>query len=188
MKTFITLFVIILLSTQAFGQRKSKKEVTAAAAVAADSSKVQIDSLTKVTRSLSLQLDSVSTELVKYMSVYTTIKEKVIHYNFDPERSAFLIDSLKASRDSLFALQVSKPLLTASADSVQMLLKSNSVIKAKLDSLKLAWEKEINAVPQEEIDKSNAVSSLMQLKELYDNKIITQAEFITLKKKYLNKL
>jgi hypothetical protein len=62
------------------------------------------------------------------------------------------------------------------------------VLKAKLDSAKLAWESEKAAVPKEDIEKSNAVSSLIQLKELYDNKIITQAEFITLKKKYLNKL
>ena len=182
MKTSIILLIVLLLSSQAFGQRKSKKEPPA------DTSKVQIDSLTKVTKSLTLQLDSVSGELVKYLGVYNTIKEKVLLYNFDPTRSAFLIDSLKASRDSLFSLQASKPLLTLSADSVEMLLKSNSMLKARLDSVKLAWEKEKAAVPKEEIEKSNAISSLMQLKELYDNKIITQAEFITLKKKYLNKL
>ena len=163
-------------------RRKSKKEPPP------DPSKVQIDSLTKVTKSLTLQLDSVSGELVKYLGVYNTIKEKVLLYNFDPTRSAFLIDSLKASRDSLFSLQASKPLLTLSADSVEMLLKSNSMLKARLDSVKLAWENEKAAVPKEDIEKSNAVSSLIQLKELYDNKIITQAEFITLKKKYLNKL
>ena len=167
----------MLLFSQAFGQRKSKKEATA------DTSKVQIDSLTKVTKSLTLQLDSVSGELVEYMSVYNTIKEMVLHYNFDPTRSAFLIDSLKASRDSLFTLQASKPLLTLSADGAEMLLKSNSILKAKLDSVKLAWEKERTTVPKEDIEKSNAVSSLIQLKELYDNKIITQVEFITLKKK-----
>jgi hypothetical protein len=122
------------------------------------------------------------------MSVYNTIKEKVIHYDFDPTRSAFLIDSLKSSRDSLFSVQVSKPLLTASADSIDLLLKSNSILKSKIDSLKTAWETEKMAVPKEDIEKSNAVSSLIQLKELYDNKIITQAEFITLKKKYLSKL
>jgi len=182
MKSSILLLIILLVSSQSFSQKKSKKEPVP------DTSKVQIDSLTKVTKSLTLQLDSVSGELVKYMGVYNTIKEKVIHYSFDPTRSAFLIDSLKASRDSLFALQGSKPLLTLSADSAEMILKSNSILKAKLDSVKLAWENEKAAVPKEDIEKSNAVSSLIQLKELYDNKIITQAEFIALKKKYLNKL
>ena len=128
------------------------------------SSKIQIDSLTTVNKSLTLQLDSVSGELVKYMSVYNTIKEKVIHYNFDPTRSAFLIDSMKVSRDSLFSVQVSKPFLTESADSIQMLLKSNSILRTKIDSLKQAWEKDLAAVPKEDIDKSNAISSLKQLK------------------------
>ncbi len=184
MKIFISILVLVLLTSQAFSQRRARKEAPAAA----DTSKVQIDSLTKVTKTLTLQLDSVSGELVKYLSVYNTIKEKVIHYDFDPTKASYLIDSLKASRDSLFSVQVSKPLLTASADSVNMLLMSNSVLKARIDSLKIAWETEKTAVPKEDIEKSNAISSLVQLKELYDNKIITQAEFITLKKKYLNKL
>ena len=183
MKTLILAFSLLIVSSMAFGQRKSKKE-----AETADNSKVLADSLTKANKSLSLQLDSVSGELLKYKGVYNAVREKVIHYFFDPARSSYLIDSLKASRDSLFSLQVSKPLLTASADSVDMLLKSNSVLKSKIDSLKLAWEKEAVAVPKEDIDKSNAISSLKQLKELLDAKIITEAEYIALKKKYLSKL
>jgi hypothetical protein len=182
MKTSITLLLLVLLTSQAFGERKSKKEASV------DTSKVQIDSLTKVTKSLTVQLDSVNRELVKYMSVYTTIKEKVIHYNFDPTRSSFLIDSMKSSRDSLFSVQASKPLLTASADSIHMLLNSNSVLKAKIDSIKLAWEKSLVTVPSEELEKSKAISNLKQLKELLDNKVINETEYITLKKKYLSKL
>jgi hypothetical protein len=41
---------------------------------------------------------------------------------------------------------------------------------------------------QEEIDKAKSISSLKQLKEMVDAKIITEAEFIALKKKYLDKL
>jgi hypothetical protein len=182
MKTVITILVLAILSAQAYGLGKSKKEP------AVDSSKVKIDSLTKVNKSLTLQLDSVSGELVKYKSVYNTIKEKVLHYNFDPTRSSFLIDSMKTSRDSLFAQQVYKPMLTESADSIDMLLKSNSVLKAKVDSLKLAWEQNNTGVTAEEIDKAKAINNLKQLKELYDNKIISEAEFISLKKKYLEKL
>ena len=182
MKTSVALLVLLLLTSQAFSQKKSKKEA------APDSSKVQIDSLTKVNKNLTLQLDSVNKELVKYMSVYNTIKEKVLHYNFDPTRSSFLIDSMKSSRDSLFSVQVVKPLITTSPDSVDMLLKSNSQLKSKIDSLKLAWEKGAPAIPNEETEKSNAVNSLKQLKELYDNKVITEAEFIALKKKYISKL
>jgi hypothetical protein len=184
MKTSVFFLILLLLSSQAFGQRRSKKEATAAT----DSSTIKIDSLTQVTKSLTLQLDSVNRELLKYMSVYTTIKEKVIHYNFDPTRSSFLIDSMKSSRDSLFSVQASKPLLTASSDSVHMLLQSNSVLKAKVDSLKLAWEKSLVTVPSEELEKSKVISNLKQLKELLDNKIINETEYITLKKKYLSKL
>lgn len=187
MKTFFTLLVIIMITSTAFGQRKSKKEASAAEA-AADSSRVQIDSLNKVTESLTLRLDSVSSELLKYIEVYNAVKEKVIHYNFDPTRSSFLIDSLKVSRDSLFTVAASKPLLTLSNDSIQMLLMTNSALKAKIDSIKLAWDKEKQTVPAEELEKSSAITSLKQLKELLDNKIINETEYLTLKKKYLNKL
>ena len=69
-----------------------------------------------------------------------------------------------------------------------MLLKSNSVLKAKIDSIKLAWEKSLVTVPSEELEKSKAISNLKQLKELLDNKVINETEYITLKKKYLSKL
>jgi hypothetical protein len=182
MKTLITILVLVLLASQAYGQRKSKNQP------AVDSSKIQIDSLTKVNKALTLHLDSVSGELTKYLSVYNTIKEKVIHYNFDPTRSSYLIDSMKTNRDSLFSVQVSKPLLTASADSIRMLLKSNSVLRARVDSIKMAWEKSNSAMTAEEVGQAKAVNHLKQLKELYDNKIISETEFITLKKKYLEKL
>jgi hypothetical protein len=182
MKTIITLLVIILISSQAFGQRKSKKE----AAAAADSSKIQVDSLNKVTKSLNLQLDSVSAELTKYMEVYTAIKEKVIHYNFDPTRSSFLIDSMKASRDSssakLFGVH------TTSADSMALLVRENALLKFKIDSVKIAWARNMEAINAVDVEKVKAVSSLKQLREMVDNKIITEAEFTLLKKKYLEKL
>jgi len=47
---------------------------------------------------------------------------------------------------------------------------------------------ETAAVPKEDIDKSNAISSVKQFKELLDAKIITEGEYIALKKKYLKKL
>ena len=40
----------------------------------------------------------------------------------------------------------------------------------------------------EEIEKAKAITMLKQLKELFDTKIITEAEFIAMKQKYLNKL
>ncbi len=96
MKKLLIFLALILVISQAFGQRKSKE----------DPKDAKIDSLTTYSKSLSLQLDSVNKELVKYVGLYNTIKDNVIHYNFDPTRSAYLIDSLKASRDSTASLLV----------------------------------------------------------------------------------
>jgi hypothetical protein len=177
MKILIMSLALFLTFSQVFGAKKPKT----------DPKDAQIDSLTKVSKTLSLQLDSVSGELVKYTGMYTALKEKVIHYNFDPARTGFLIDSLKTSRDSsaLLLTTVSKPMAN---DSILMYLKQNKMLLAKIDSIKVAWEKERNTVPADELEKAKAISNLKQLKELLADKIITETEFITLKKKYLNKL
>jgi hypothetical protein len=161
MKTLFTLVLIILVSFQAVGQKKSK----------VDPKDAQIDSLTLLSKNLTLKLDSVSLELIKYVGLYNTIKEKVIHYNFDPARSSYLIDSLKASRDSSYALLSVLPKSPSQADSMQVTPATN-----------------ITAIPSDDIEKSRAISSLKQLKELLDNNIITEAEFIAMKRKYLEKL
>ena len=180
MKRILTFILIILIVPQLSGQRKSKQDQP-------DVRDVKIDSLTKANSLLTSNLDSVSGELVKYISVYNTIKEKVIHYNFDPTRSSFLIDSLKAVRDST-ALLATIPKTTASADSIAMLLKQTALLKEKADSIRTAWEKFRASISAEEMDKVKAVNNLKQLKELYDSKIISETEFIMLKKKYLEKL
>jgi hypothetical protein len=178
MKILILTLSLILTSTYVFGQRKSK----------VDPKDAQIDTLTKANRTLSVQLDSVSRELIKYEGVYSTIKEKVIHYNFDPTRAAYLIDSLKASRDSTAALLGAVPKSTASADSIKALIEENRMLKDSVSSLRTAWAKDKTSVTKEEIDRANTIGNLKQLKDLLDNKIITEAEFVALKKKYLEKL
>jgi hypothetical protein len=178
MKILILSLSLILTSTCVFSQRKSK----------VDPKDAQIDTLTKVNKSLTVQLDSVSKELVKYVGVYSTIKEKVIHYNFDPTRAAYLIDSLKASRDSTAVLLGVVPKSTAAADSITALIKENAILKDSIANLKTAWAKDKASLTQEEIDKAKTINNLKQLKELLDNKIITEAEFIALKKKYLERL
>jgi hypothetical protein len=175
------LLALLMASLQGFSQRKSKEAPK-------DTSNLQIDSLTKVTKSLSLQLDSVSKELVKYVGVYNAISEKVIHYRFDPTRSAYLIDSLKASRDSASAVLLGRPVAKTTSDSLYMVLKESNLLKARIDSIKIAWGIEKSAIPPEEMEKARAISNLKQLKELLDSKIITDAEFLVMKKKYLDKL
>jgi hypothetical protein len=180
MKKIIFFLLISLIVPQLSGQKKSKQSQP-------DARDLKIDSLTNSNNLLTIQLDSVSGELVKYMSVYNTIKEKVIHYDFDPTRSSFLIDSLKSVRDST-ALLAMLPKTTASADSISMLLRQTTLLKEKADSIRAAWEKFRASISTEEMDKVRAVNNLKQLKELYDNKIISETEFIMLKKKYLEKL
>ncbi len=177
MKKLLIFLALILVISQAFGQRKSKE----------DPKDAQIDSLTTYSKSLSLQLDSVNKELVKYVGLYNTIKDNVIHYNFDPTRSAYLIDSLKASRDSTASLVVG-PKSTGTSDSLAVLIRENTALKAAVDSIRTAWGIEKAAISQEDIQKAKAVNNLKQLKELYDAKVITEAEFISLKKKYLENL
>lgn len=163
MKTYI--LVILLFATfQGFGQ-KSKKQ---------DPKDLKIDSLSKANSALSVQLDSVSKDQKLYYGLYTTIKEKVILQDFDPAQMPQIIDSLRAGRDATFAG------LTAASeslrDSLAMLNKENSNLKAKLDSLTVS-----------EGDKTELIAELKQLKELLDTKIITQAEYDAKKKVVMDK-
>jgi hypothetical protein len=177
MKILIMSFCLLLAGTSVFSQKKSK----------VDPKDAEIDSLKQTTKILTLQLDSVSKELVKYLGLYSTIKENIIHYNFDPTRSAYLIDSLKAARDSTSTL-LAVPKSNASADSLAVLVIENTALRSTIDSVRKAWGIEKAAITQDDIVKAKAIYNLKQLKELYDNKIITEAEFIALKKKYLDKL
>jgi len=163
--------VLLLVSFQVTGQRKSKVDPKDAQI---DTLKMQVDSLSKAAKSLTLNLDSVSKELVKYTGLYNTIREKVLHYSFDPTRSAYLIDSLAASRDSTAAIKLGL--------SQKSLVPPSDTIKAT------PAVQQVAPVSAEELEKAKAIDGLKQLKELLDNKIITDAEFLTLKKKYLDKL
>lgn len=155
MKKIAFLFILVVVATQVFGQRKKKQEEIDA---------MTIDSLTQATNELTLQLDSVSKEKELYFGVYTSIKDEVIKYDFDPSKITFLIDSLRTSKDSTSAL-----LLDSSdqlKDSLQILRIDNQQLQVKLDSL-----------TQIAPDKDDMVKELKQLKELLDNDIINQEDF-----------
>ena len=137
-------------------------------------------------KSLTAQLDSVSRELTRYTDMYGVLHEKVFHYQFLPEKTSFLIDSLRTSRDSVSVLAAGTK--SMASDSVLMLMKENKTLMAKIDSIKIAWEKEKTFIPTDEIENAKTISGLKQLKQLLDDKIITDAEFLTLKKKYVLKL
>jgi hypothetical protein len=177
MKKAFLVFAILLATLQTFGGEKKSK---------VDPKDAKIDTLTMQNKSLTLQLDSVSGELVKYTGMYSVLQEEVFHYKFDPAKTAFLIDSLRSSRDSVSVLAVGTN--SMAADSIMMLMKENKTLMAKIDSVKLAWEKEKTLIPAEDIENAKTITGLKQLKELLDEKIITDAEFLSLKKKYVVKL
>jgi len=171
MKTLATSLTILLLSAmtfgQVFGQKKSK----------VDPKDAQIDTLTK-------KLDSVSKELVKYVGVYDTLRKKVILYDFDPSKTSFLIDSLRMRpMDSTYI-----KLSAAYADTIAVLKKVNIAMKASIDFANDEENKMSVFMTQEEIDKAKTVTTLKQYKELVDKGVLTEAEFIVLKKKYMDKL
>jgi len=176
MKISVLLLALLVATLQTFGQRKSKNELKDA----------QIDSLNVKNKSLTVQLDSVSGELTKFTGMYNAIKDKVFKYQFDPAKTSFLIDSLRSSRDSASVLLTGT--LSLGKDSLIMLIKENKTLIAKIDSIKMAWEKEKVYIPEDEIESAKAITGLKKLKELFDDKIITDAEFLILKKKYVDKL
>jgi chromosome segregation ATPase len=178
MKNLI-IFLLLLASVQAFSQKKGK----------VDPKDLQIDSLTKITvmltaqldsvtksgQSLTMKLDSVSKDRDKYYGVYTSIKEKVIKYSFDPAKTSVLIDSLKTKHDNTFSELTANT--TALSDSIKVLNAENAKLQSKIDNMATA-----------EADKEKAINDLRQLKGLLDEKIITQEEYNAKKTKLLEKL
>jgi hypothetical protein len=161
MKKSIFFLLMLLVATLGFGQKKGKP----------DPKDLKIDSLTKSTAALTMQLDSVSKDREMYYGVYTAIKDKVIKYNFKPTRTSSLIDSLRESRDSTFALSSA-----SLKDSISALKTDNGKLKITVDSLLKA-----------DADKTKLVTELKQLKDLLDAKIITQAEFDSKKNALMEK-
>ena len=155
MKKLFFLLVVVVFTTQAFGQRKGK----------VDPKDLKIDSLTQTNTTLTLKLDSVSKDYATYLGVYILIKDSVVKYKFDPSKTSVIIDSLKTSRNSAFA-QVNA--VTGSLkDSVSMLLSDKAKLQAMIDSLSV----------KKEVDITKMATDLKILKELLDSKTLTQEEF-----------
>jgi len=171
-------FILVLSSLHGYGQKKGKvdpKDVTIDSLTNVTvvlSSK--LDSTSKASSALSMNLDSISKDLVRYQGMYTTIKEKVVKYDFDPADMGVIIDSLKTSRDAAFSGLTATS--TAMADSVSVLTKENAALKEMMTILQA-----------DAGNKEKLVAELKQLKELLDSKIITQAEFDDKKSKLMAK-
>ena len=183
MKILIVSLALLLAATspaasQIFGKKKSQ---------AAPASDAKIDSLTLANEALTLKTDSLSTELAKYFGVYAVLKGKVIHYNFDPSKTSVLIDSVKASKGMATAAFI--PVGSgASSDSLASMYRQTVILKANIDTMKVALDRIKSAIPQGELDRVKAISSLKQYKDLLDAKVITDEEYLSLKKKCLSNL
>jgi len=186
MRTVIVALAVLLTATQAYGQilgKKKSKDV--------DPRDAQIDSLTTLTKSLTLQLDSVSGELSKY--VVPTDSLKVPGDTASVVPAAVPATAESATLAAVSAPPAPVPLLVepkgpAAPDSVAILRQENKMLAATADSMKVAWVKTMEMLTSEEVVKATAVNDLKKLKELLDSGIITVAEFTVLKKKYLEKL
>ena len=167
MKNLIIILLLSCVALAGYGQKKGK----------VDPKDVQIDSLTKVSGTLTVKLDSSSAELAKYLGVYTSLKEKVFLTDFDPTKTSSLIDSLRTTRDATF---------TNYQDSLNILKSTNKTLQATIDSLSVNQGATSLAAQQEE--RARTIEYMKELKGLLDEKIITQAEFDTKKAVLLEKL
>ena len=185
MRIVIVVLALLLTTFQANGQilgkKKSKK---------VDPRDAQIDSLTTLTKTLTLQLDSVSGELSKYAVVTDSL-------TVPGDTTSVLLATAPATDGSVTVAAISapapvpllvEPIGPAAPDSVAILRQENKMLAATADSMKVAWVKTVDMLTSEEIVKATAVNDLKKLKELLDSGIITVAEFTVLKKKYLEKL
>ena len=76
----------------------------------------------------------------------------------------------------------------AYSDTISVLKKENQVMKASIAFASSDTEKKKVFMTQEEIDQAKTVATLKEYKRMVDEKVITEAEFIVIKKKYLEKL
>jgi len=188
MRIVIVVLALLMTTAQANGQILGKKK-----SKNVDPRDAQIDSLTTLTKTLSLQLDSVSGELSKYAVAPDSLK-------VPGDTSAVLpaaVQKSPATADSVTVAATSAPATVplivepkgpAAPDSVAILRQENKKLAATADSMKVAWVKTVEMITAEEVVKATAVNDLKKLKELLDSGIITVAEFTVLKKKYLEKL
>lgn len=179
MKQHVLLVLVMLLGVQAYGQKKKGKEDAPALRLdslthANQKLTAQLDSMSLLYDKQTIRLDSVNKDLAGHELMYTAVKEKVMRHDFDPRQTAVLIDSLKTSREKSLS-GLAKETKTMS-DTLARVRQENTKLKATLSG----WEN--RAANNEQV-----VRDLEQLKNLLDQKIITQSEFDQRKSRLLAK-
>ncbi|NPD48205.1 hypothetical protein [Lentimicrobium sp. S6] len=147
---------------------------------------IEIERLADTLKIVSYKNDLLQKLVDNYGAIYLAFKEKFIKQDFDPNRSAALLDSLIAMVDSTDEHLLMRNQIMY--DSLIQLNRTNEQLLKRTDSLISHQQYVENHVVYIEIEKAEAIENLKKLKELFDDEIINQAEFIRLKQKYLDRL
>jgi hypothetical protein len=168
MKAKTLLLFVLLFSAGFSAMAQSKKDVENNLNTCTKAK----DSVQKLYTHLLVIHDSINKSYLAYDSMYRVIKTNVFLGDFNPLRTSVLLDSIRTTRNHEYL-----GLTNALNDSISILKKDNSVLKAKIDALEA-----------KESEKAKVVNDLKQLKELLDAKIMTQEEFDAKKAKLIEKL
>ena len=126
--------------------------------------------------------EATTKSLESYKVMYSAIREKVLPYDFKPENTSAIIDSLQMNRDSTLMDITGKSF--AMADQIDSL---NSTIESQqLEIDTLQQRLKVLAEPLNEITDEQ-VAELKKIKELMDSGILTEEEFSERKKGILKK-
>jgi len=175
MKQLTLLVLLLLLSVPVLAQKKKGKETPADSLNRVNATlTAQLDSMTVLYSKQALVLDSVSKKLAPHLVMYTAVKEKVMKRDFDPAKSGVMIDSLQADREA-----------TLAGYTTRSKVMTDSIAQLKAENVKLQ-----SAIQTEEnrmLTNEEAVHDLELLKNMLDQKILTQAEFDQRKAKLMMK-
>tara|TARA_B100000809_G_C14826177_1_gene419252 strand:- start:53 stop:583 length:531 start_codon:yes stop_codon:yes gene_type:complete len=171
MKILTIIMLITISSGTVLGQ--SKKEIQS-----------RVSELEEQLNDEKVAHEKTSTTLSRYQVMYDAIREKVLPYDFEPENTSAIIDSLHANRDSTLMNITGRTINMADQiDSLNIEIDSH---KLEIDSQKFEIDSLQNRVefltkPLSEISEGQ-LSELKKIKDLMDSGILTQEEFSERKK------
>ncbi len=174
MKNYIiALLCVLLASASVNGQSKKELELKV------NQLQTELDTVKANYSSLSTVHDSTSKVLDSYISMYKTIQEKVLPYDFAPEDIGEIIDSLQTSRDSSFAN------IMAGSESLRDTITTMSTTIESLEAEIAELKTQVEKLKDPTGFTDEQVAALEKLKKLLDSEILTQEEFDTKKKMIL---
>ena len=181
MKALVTLLMVLLVSgqvnAQVFGKKKSKD---------ADPGTHRFNSLTNLTKTLTLQVNSLSLALGKYAPVPDSLKvpgdtTSLLAAAAIPAATPGSVPAMPVASSGTLSPTptggtASVPLIVepkgpAGPDSLAILRYQNKMLRARIDSVNTDWGKKVEIFTAGEVIKATAVNDLKKLKELLDAQI-----------------